>query len=93
MHGPTCIFWANLTPFSRKSGAPLLSEMLYPVPPPDLSFVVRTFGEACADGAAASTCLKPMTATAAFGVATDACPGGKGGCRNWKIYGVSSRGR
>ena len=24
-----------------------------------------------------------------FGVATDPCPGGKAGCRNWKIYGVS----
>jgi hypothetical protein len=67
----------------------LVSEMLFPVPPKNLSFVVSTFGEACADGAAASSCLKPMTATTPLGVATDPCPGGKGGCRNWKVYGVA----
>jgi hypothetical protein len=27
--------------------------------------------------------------TQPFGVATDPCPGGKAGCRHWKIYGLS----
>ena len=67
----------------------LLSEMLFPVPPKDLSFVVSTFGEACADGAAASSCLKPLAATTPLGITTDPCPGGKSGCRNWKVYGVA----
>ena len=63
--------------------------MLFPVPPKSLSFVVSTFGDACVDGAVASSCLRPMTATTAVSVATDPCPGGKGGCRNWKLYGVA----
>ena len=50
---------------------------------------MRTFGETCKDGAVASSCLRPLSATQELPVETDPCPGGKGGCRNWKIFSVA----
>jgi hypothetical protein len=35
----------------------ITTEMLFPVPPSGLSFVVRTFGKACSDGAPVASCL------------------------------------
>lgn len=52
-----------------------------------MRFVVRTFGEVCKDGAVPASCLQPLTATQdSLIVETDPCPGGKTGCRNWKLF-------
>lgn len=50
---------------------------------------MRTFGETCKDGAVASSCLRPLSATQELPVETEPCPGGKGGCRNWKMFSVA----
>ena len=48
------------------------------------------FGKACKDGDAPSSCLQPLSATKdALRVETDPCPGGKTGCRNWKLFSVA----
>ena len=74
---------------SNSTGATITPDMLFPVPPTDLSFVVSTFGKSCKDGDAVSSCLSAFTLSSPLPVETEPCPGGKPGCRNWKFFAVA----
>ena len=69
--------------------ATITPEMLFPVPPVGLDFVVSTFGNACRHGDAVQSCLRAFTPSSPLPVETDPCPGGKPGCRNWKLLSVA----
>jgi hypothetical protein len=81
------------------AGPPVVGQMirpsaLFPVPPPGLSFVARTFGANCQNGTLASRCLQPMSATTPLNVFTPPCPKEKNGqesdgCRSWKVMGLA----
>ena len=73
----------------NSTAATIAPAMLFPTPPADLSFVVSTFGTPCQDGGAASSCLSAFTPSSPIPVETEPCPGGRPGCRNWKILSVA----
>jgi hypothetical protein len=60
MHGPTCIFWANLTLFSLQLGLKLPVE--WPTPPPECDLGAGPDGSARALTALAAARRRELTA-------------------------------
>ena len=70
----------------KSSKGRLLTPMsLFPTPPANSSFLAATFGKACANGAAASTCLQGFSETTPLDVYTDQALKS----RNWKVISVA----
>ena len=55
--GGACASVCGASGGSAAAGTQITTEMLFPVPPTGLSFVVRTFGKACSNGEPAASCL------------------------------------